>query len=83
MPRCTYTDTCVFFNDEVGYSIDLQASMRLTYCMGDFESCARYQTLLIIPREAIPKDLIPTDQDWAKEITAAYTAAHPGPPSSE
>ena len=81
MPRCAYTETCVFFNDEVGYSIDLQASMRVAYCMGDFESCARYRTLLTIPREEIPKDLIPTDQDWAREIIAAYLAAHPALPS--
>ncbi|PKQ16633.1 MAG: hypothetical protein CVT67_04375 [Actinobacteria bacterium HGW-Actinobacteria-7] len=77
MPRCAYTETCVFFNDEVGYSIDLQASMRLTYCMDDYASCARYQTLLTVPREQIPDDLIPTDESWALEIVTDYVANHP------
>jgi hypothetical protein len=81
MPRCTYTETCVFFNDEVGYSIDLQASMRLTYCMTDFESCARHRVLRAIPRDEIPDALIPTDQVWASEVIERYLAAHAAIPS--
>lgn len=81
MPRCAYTDTCVFFNDEVGYSIDLQASMRMSYCLGDYPTCARYRAIRTIPRDQLPKDLIPSDNAWADELVVAYLAKHPAEPA--
>jgi hypothetical protein len=71
MPRCQYTDICIFFTDEIGYSIDLQAAMRIEYCMGDFESCARFQAMPYLQPEEIPDDLIPTDHARVAELIDA------------
>lgn len=70
MPRCTWTDACVFFNDEVGYSIDLQAHMRMEYCLGDSTNCARLRALEIVRAEQIPNDLLPTEHDRLAQLSA-------------
>ncbi len=72
MARCVFTEICVFFNDEVGYSIDLQAAMRITYCMGDSSDCARLAAMDVLPMSRIPDDLIPTDTDRIGDLVEAY-----------
>lgn len=72
MTRCQWTEGCVFFADEVGYSIDLQAAMRNRYCLGDNSGCARLDAMNDLPREEIPNDLIPTERERLVELAAAY-----------
>ncbi len=72
MTRCSWTETCTFFTDEVGYSIDLQAAMRAQYCLGDNTSCARLHSIDVLPLNRIPDDLIPTDHERLAELVKAY-----------
>jgi hypothetical protein len=67
-----FTEICVFFNDEVGYSIDLQAGMRITYCLGDSTACARLLAMDVLPLSRIPDDLIPTDAVRVDELVEEY-----------
>jgi hypothetical protein len=66
------TDVCVFFNDEVGYSIDLQAAMRLRYCLGDSSACARLAARNAMPLDYLPDDLIPTENARSEKLIAAF-----------
>lgn len=85
MARCEWTDLCSFFTDEVGFSIDLQARMRLSYCLGDNSRCARLAALDLLPLPQIPDDLIPTDHErltalveaFEREVFEKYRAEHP------
>lgn len=72
MTRCAWTNTCAFFNDEVGYSIDLQATMRMQYCLGDNSNCARLLAIDVLPLNRIPDDLIPTQRERLAELTKAF-----------
>lgn len=86
MTRCEWTDACPFFSDEVGYSIDLQAQMRIRYCMGDNTDCARLRSIEYLPLNKIPFDLIPTEherldkliEDFETEMCAKCKNKHPG-----
>jgi hypothetical protein len=66
------TDVCVFFNDEVGYSIDLQTAMRLQYCLGDSSACARLAARNAISLDYLPDDLIPTENERSEQLIAAF-----------
>lgn len=59
---------CSFFNDEVGYSIDLQAQMRGEYCMGDNSRCARLAAIDDLPLNRIPQDLLPTEHERLRQL---------------
>lgn len=72
MSLCELTETCVFFNDDVGYSPELQEQMRTTYCRGDNSDCARLRALDDMPRSAVPDDLIPTDHERLAELVERY-----------
>ncbi len=73
MSQCHLTDTCIFFNVEVGYSPDLQAAMRREYCLGDNSRCARLLALEFMPREEVPADMIPTDLEQLERLRRART----------
>lgn len=68
MTRCTWTDACPFFSDEVGYSLELQAQMRGEFCMGDNSHCARFRSLAFLPLNHIPTDLMPTDHERLTQL---------------
>lgn len=70
MAVCEYTEVCVFFNVEVGYSPQLQASMREAYCLGDNSNCARLLAMDDLPPGQIPDDLIPTEHERLAELVA-------------
>lgn len=70
--RCAWTEACSFFTDEVGYSIDLQGTMRASYCMGDNTNCARLDAINYLPFNKIPQDLIPTDHERLQQLIDEY-----------
>lgn len=77
MSRCKWTEACSFFTDEVGYSIDLQMTMRLDYCLTDNTECARLLALDVLPLEEIPRDLLPTEHERLARLGDAWKLAHP------
>lgn len=72
MARCEWAERCPFFNDEVGYSIELQEGMRARYCLGDNSDCARLHSLGLLPLTRVPDDLIPTDHERLAELVRAF-----------
>lgn len=85
MPHCPWSDMCTFFTDEVGYSSDLQAVMRETYCYGDNTECARLHSIDVLPLTRVPDDLMPTDHErlaelvdaFEREVCERYLSRHP------
>lgn len=75
--RCEYTDICPFFIDEVGYSIDLQATMRIEFCLTDSTECARLAAMDVLPLEEIPDDLLPTEHERLAKLGEAWKREHP------
>ncbi|MDZ4170284.1 MAG: hypothetical protein U1E26_11620 [Coriobacteriia bacterium] len=71
MVRCIHIETCVFFNDRVGYSPELQESMREEFCVVANSGCARFIAMADMPRDEIPDDLIPTDLEQLERLRRA------------
>ncbi len=72
MAKCVWADICIFFNEEVGFSPEMNQTMRERFCLGDSSGCARLEALDILPLPVIPEDLIPTENDRLKAIFAEY-----------
>lgn len=68
MNRCALADDCPFFNTDVGFSPDLNEAMRERFCLGDSSGCARLAALAFLPREQVPADLLPTDNDRLQRV---------------
>lgn len=60
---CEYRETCPFFTSDVGYSPQLNHTMKQRFCIEDSTGCARLIALLAIGRENVPADLLPSDCD--------------------
>lgn len=78
MSRCEWTEACTFFNDEIGYSPELQADMRAEFCLGDSTHCARLEAIADLPIEEIPDDLIPTDHARLERLIIEFRARDAG-----
>lgn len=74
MSRCQWTEVCVFFTDDVGYSPEMQEQMREVYCLGDSSDCARLAAIADLPLEEIPDDLIPTDHERLAVLVEEFQA---------
>lgn len=72
MPRCKWTEACTFFNDEIGYSPELQADMRAEFCLRDNTHCARLAAIADLPPAEIPDDLIPTDHARLEQLVIEF-----------
>lgn len=68
MRTCEYTHTCPFFAADVGYSPDLNDTMRAKYCLGEKEKCARYLAAQAIGSDKVPGDMLPTDELRLQEV---------------
>ncbi len=71
MVTCENTKTCPFFNEDVGFSPELNAAMKEQFCLGDNGNCARLKASEILGGlEFVPKDMLPTDQGRLQELSA-------------
>ena len=61
MRMCENTETCPFFNSDVGYSPELNHAMKERFCMSDSSECARYLAAAAVGLPNVPADLLPTD----------------------
>lgn len=71
---CVYRETCPFFLSDVGYSPELNHTMRQRFCLDDSTGCARYIALLAIGREQVPMDLLPSDCDRLADLGVPESA---------
>lgn len=72
---CAYRDTCPFFLSDVGYSPELNYTMRQRFCLDDSSGCARFIALAAIGRENVPTDLLPSDCDRLADLGVPESVA--------
>jgi len=77
---CTYCESCSFFTSDIGYSPELNHTMRQRFCYGDNAGCARMIAFLAIG-DNVPVDLLPSDIDRLAEL--GIPTGTPIAPSSE
>jgi hypothetical protein len=76
MAECDRRETCPFFNDqmcEVEGPMDdmpVAALLKMQYCRGRFESCARYRVAAKLGSTSVPADLFPQETTRADRIVA-------------
>lgn len=70
MARCEWADKCSFFKVTVGYSPELNSTMKERFCLTDNRDCARMGAMDCIPIDEIPEDLLPTDHESLSAMCA-------------
>lgn len=75
MAVCEYTEGCIFFVEEVGFSPELNRSMRERYCLGDNSECARLRAMEFLALDLIPDDLLPSDLERLERLIAESRAS--------
>lgn len=74
MADCECLEKCPFFNDKMAERPATANLMKMQYCKGDFESCARHRIFKALGKDAVPADLFPSQTDRADAILARNTA---------
>jgi hypothetical protein len=70
VPDCPKLSGCPFFSNKL---TQMPATAELTkkhYCLGDYESCARFRVVKALSSAAVPDDLYPNQIERAEEIIA-------------
>jgi hypothetical protein len=70
MPDCEKQSTCPFFNDRMENMPAAATLLKLQYCQGDFESCARFRVETKLGSTSVPGDLLPDESATADVIVA-------------
>jgi len=68
MEQCQLLQGCSFFNDKMSIDSGIGSLYKKKYCLGDFNSCARYKVAKTLGREKVPVDLFPNMFDRAEKI---------------
>ncbi|MDZ4167765.1 MAG: hypothetical protein U1E08_08730 [Coriobacteriia bacterium] len=68
MAECECLKTCPFFNDQMAEMPSMSSIIKQRYCMGSNVHCARHMVFRVLGRDAIPKDLYPSQVERADEI---------------
>lgn len=66
MAECEKLKVCPFFRDELAYMPRTADQMKLSYCLGDNRTCARY--MVISKGVPPPTDLYPNQRDRVPQI---------------
>lgn len=70
MAECDRLPTCVFFNGGMENMPTVTALLKKQYCLGDFQSCARYRVAAKVGSTDVPGTLFPQDSATADRIVA-------------
>ncbi|GAB7081049.1 hypothetical protein [Megalodesulfovibrio paquesii] len=65
---CVNIEKCIFFNDKMANKPGTAALLKKSYCLGDFEACARFMVCKSLGREKTPSDLFPNQTDRAAAL---------------
>ena len=79
MTRCQYLDDCYFFNHPSTQNIPvLTDQLKIDYCHGRFDTCARHEIAIQIGKEHVPPMMLPTQHQWAEMILRRHGEAAQG-----
>jgi hypothetical protein len=65
---CENLSVCPFFNDKLPNMSKTASLLKTRYCLGDYNSCARYIVFKALGREKVPRDLWPSEIERAQKI---------------
>jgi hypothetical protein len=66
--ECENLSVCPFFNDKLPNMPKTTSLLKTRYCLGDYNSCARYIVFKALGREKVPRDLWPSEIERAQKI---------------
>ncbi len=72
MVECEVLASCIFFNDQMASMPGTAELMKNNYCKQAPDACARYMVMKALGREAVPKDLYPSDKSKAKALLKTH-----------
>jgi hypothetical protein len=70
MAECDKQSTCVFFKGRMENMPTTAALLKMQYCWGDFENCARFRVETKLGSTSVPGTLFPEDSAVADRIVA-------------
>lgn len=69
MPDCERMQGCPYFQNELIKEFPMMLKLRQErFCRGDNTACALYMVFKALGKEHVPADLIPSQNERAKEI---------------
>jgi len=68
MAQCKLMANCPFFNDLMQGAEDMIERTKQSYCLDNYENCARYKVFSALGREHVPADLYPFQGSRVREI---------------
>jgi len=68
---CEKVPTCVFFNDQIEEMPAVAELLKIKYCRGVFDECARFRVATKLGGPNVPRDLAPNDTSRASELLAS------------
>jgi len=68
MATCECTIGCPFFNDQMTGMSGIADKLKLKYCMGSKNDCARYMVFQVAGSANVTSDLFPNDKRAALRI---------------
>lgn len=68
MAECPSLKGCPFFNEKMPIESAMGTLYRKRFCLGDYETCARFRVSQAKGKEAVPVDLYPNQAAKAEEI---------------
>jgi hypothetical protein len=72
MADCECLATCPFFNDQMADMPSMSGIIKTRYCTGSNVHCARHMVFRTLGRDAVPKDLYPSQVERAQEVIDAH-----------
>jgi hypothetical protein len=75
MASCECIVACPFFNDQMDSMPEIADKLKLKYCMGNNEECARYMVRQVAGAQKVPGDLFPNDKKSAMNIIRELKSA--------
>lgn len=70
MSECECLGTCPFFNDQMAEMPSMSNIIKERYCRGSNAHCARHMVFRVLGKDAVPKDLYPSQVERADEVLA-------------
>lgn len=72
MADCECIPGCPFFNGRMANAMPaIVEAMKLKYCQGSNQQCARHMVFRVRGKGSVPADLLPNHADRANQILAA------------
>lgn len=70
MTECDKLTTCIFYTDRMDDMPAAAELMKMKYCLGEFEICARHRVEARLGSTCVPKSLCPEESALADRIVA-------------